>query len=53
MNKLEKADSSLRGDADLGQGIDSAEVTMSCYAHALPTADGSSAALLDSTLFSR
>ena len=34
-------------------GHSSAEVTMSCYAHALPMADGSAATLLDSTLFSR
>lgn len=34
-------------------GHSSAEVTMSCYAHALPMADGSAATMLDSTLFSR
>ena len=34
-------------------GHSSAEVTMSCYAHALPMADGSAATLLDSTLFAR
>lgn len=33
-------------------GHSSAEVTMSCYAHALPMADGPAATLLDSTLFS-
>lgn len=34
-------------------GHSSAEVTMSCYAHALPMADGSAATILDSSLFSR
>lgn len=34
-------------------GHSSAEITMSCYAHALPMADSSAATLLDSSLFSR